>query len=136
MKRTKSVIAMVMAAVLCLTSVCPAIGAETADNGATIVDETAMVEEDIVVERDEVPEVGPIIEKDQSEKNTEPKLAVQGSVNGDSKVTWTKNTMPAVFDTTGHHSRKRAYLTAVQDGYMRVAYNGESIVVDKTRGSF
>ena len=130
MKRTKSVIAMIMAAVLCFASVYPAAGAETADNGATIVDETAMVEEDIVVERDEVPEVGPIIEKDQSEKNTEPKLAVQGSVNGDSKVTWTKNTMPAVFDTTGHHSRKRAYLTAVQDGYMRVAYNGESIVVE------
>ena len=117
-----------MAAVLCFASVYPVAGAEKADNGATIADETAAIEEDNVREREEVPEVGPIIEKAQSEKNTEPKLASQGSVNGDSKVTWTKNTMPIL--VSGYNNIRRIYLTADKDGYMRVAYNKESIIIE------
>ena len=36
MKRTKSVIAMVLTAMLCFTVVCPALGAETAANNAAL----------------------------------------------------------------------------------------------------
>ena len=125
MKRTKTVIAMVMAVVLCLASVCPAMGAETAGEAG----EAAAREEDTIRESDEAPEVAPIIEDTRSERNTEPRLASQGSVSGDSKVTWTKNTMPIIVYTS-NGKIKKTYLTDDRDGYMRVAYDGESVIIE------
>ena len=71
-------------------------------------------------------------EETQSEETvaSEPKMAGRGSVNGNSKVTWSNDTMPAAIDITNDDLLKRAYLTKTQDGYMRVVYDGKSIVIE------
>ena len=104
-----SVIAMVFSAALCFSSVLPAQAAEN-------------IEEAII------PEVAPVIEK--SETDTVAKNAARGSVDGDSEITWTENTFPASIETTNYSLKKRAYLTSEQDGFMRVAYDGKSIVIE------
>ncbi len=67
---------------------------------------------------------------------SESKMASRGSVSGNSKVTWSSNTMPAVFDITNDDLLKRAYLTTTQDGYMRVAYDGKSIIIEYYDSAF
>ena len=104
-----SVIAMVFSAALCFSSVLPALAEEN-------------IEEAII------PEVAPVIEK--SETDTVAKNAARGSVDGDSEITWTESTFPASIKTTSNNLKKRAYLTSEQDGFMRVAYDGESIVIE------
>ena len=123
-KRFGSVIAMALSAALCFASVFSAQAAESGGDGAageTITGETINAET-------ESPEVAPVIEKVETEQAA--KEAARGSVSGDSKVTWTNNTMPACFDITTSNLWRRAFLTSVEDGYMRVAYDGKSVVIE------
>ena len=138
----KQVIAFMMSMMIAVASLgsAPAFAAETGSENAgssetkeafeIATDDMSRVDEEAIEEEAEIPEVAPIIEKAQSEAHNDAKSAAKGSVDGGSKVTWTTNTMPAAFDTTSISARKRVYLTAVQDGYMRVAYNGDSIVIE------
>ena len=106
-KRFGSVIAMALSAALCFASVFSAQAAESGGDGAageTITGETINAET-------ESPEVAPVIEKVETEQAA--KEAARGSVSGDSKVTWTNNTMPACFDITTSNLWRRAFLTSV-----------------------
>ena len=81
-------------------------------------------------------DMAPAIEEPAPAENTEPKPMFQGSVSGDSKVTWTKNTMPVPKDTTIVRQVSKAYLTTTSDGYMRVLYDGESVVIEYFNDNF
>ena len=154
-KKCKTVLTLVLAAALCFTSVCPALAAEEAGEAASkevIAEEAAAEEdeniesydaerpagdsvikgdEDIVKEEVTVPEVAEVIENPTvSEHGEEAAAAAQGSASGSSTITWTQNSMPATIDITSLSLRKRAYLAAVKDGYMRVLYDGKNIVIE------
>ena len=92
-----------------------------------------------IEEKEEAVNEGPIVKEDvqlAESVTTEPQMASMGSVSGNSKVTWSKNSMPVAFDNTNVSLRKNAYLAATQDGYMRVAYNGKSVVIEYYDSSF
>ena len=92
----------------------------------------------VVTGKDPAKEKTNIQEEPQPEESvsSEPKMAARGSVSGNSKVTWSGNKMPASFDTTNVKLLKHAYLTTAQDGYMRVAYDGKSIVIEYFDSAF
>lgn len=89
--------------------------------------------EEVGSEETVMPEGAIIEESDHAEVQM---AASRGSIDGNSKITWTGNTMPAANDITSVSLRRRAYLTAVQGGYMRVEYDGKDIVVEYFDESF
>ena len=153
MKRIKTAIAMILAMVLCFSAACPVMGAETADEAAAKEEAVSQemekdpdgsvdgridgsTNEDTVEGEIVASEMSALIEEAQSEKSSESNVAAQSNENGDSKITWTKNTMPKCVDITSNDTIKRAFLEKVQDGYMRVVYDGKKIVVEYFDGKF
>ena len=74
-KRTKSVIAMILVAVFCLTAVCPAVGAEAVEGVTTALE--AAVEEDIEVT--DVPEKAEELAEDDEEGEAEAEELPEGN---------------------------------------------------------
>ena len=147
MKLGRLSIAVVLAAVISFAAIHPAMAAETSAEGEGTTDITegegiTDITADTIKEEVKTPDVAPVLERDPSEqgskpqKGSKPRAAAKQSTSGSSQITWTDFTKPAVFDNTNVNLVKKGYLTAVRDGYMRVAFDGKSIVVEYYDDSF